>query len=307
MFFGIPFALSKPIYFTGWRGVMKITVLTFIESEEQKKYDLVVGQVVKALKQGKHKVSILAVHGDVNKLRTGLLRRKPDLVFNLMETFGSNQLGCAVGIVGLLDLLGVPYTGGGPGEFYIQEDKGLTKKLLSFDGIKYPEFAIFSQDADLETVGHLHMPLFVKPLRIGLLPSESAENPLSSTTKEMIDRVAAIHKTVNDAALVEEYIEGREFYIGVLGNQEPQAFPAIEMDFSAMPEGMAHVLDSKAKWDEKSAEYKGTKAVLADIPNEMRARLQKVAVDAYRALRVRDYGRIDMRLTGTGEVYVIEV
>ncbi len=96
---------------------MKITVLTFIESEEQKKYDLVVGQVVKALKQWEeHKVSILAVHGDVNKLRTGLLRRKPDLVFNLMETFGSNQLG-AVGIVGLLDLLGVPYTGGGPGEF----------------------------------------------------------------------------------------------------------------------------------------------------------------------------------------------
>ena len=284
---------------------MKITVLTYLESEAEKKHDVVVDQVAKALKDGNHKVSILAVHGEVNKLRTGLLRRKPDLVFNLMETFGANQLG-AVGVVGLLDLLGVPYTGGGPGEFYIQEDKGLTKKLLSFDGIKYPEFAIFSQDAELETGGHLHMPLFVKPLRMDASIGISGKS-LVHSTKEMIERVTNIHKTVHDAALVEEYIEGREFYVGVLGNQEPQAFPAIEMDFSGMPEGMAHVLDSKAKWDEKSAEYKGTKAVLADIPDEVRARLQKVAVDAYRALRVRDYGRIDMRLTPTGEVYVIEV
>ncbi len=107
--------------------------------------------------------------------------------------------------------------------------------------------------------------------------------------------------------MVEEYIEGREFYVGVLGNAEAQAFPPIEMDFSAMPKGMAHVLDSKAKWDEKSAEYKGTKAVVADVPDELRAKLQKTAVDAYRALRVRDYGRIDMRLTEAGEVYVIEV
>jgi D-alanine-D-alanine ligase len=284
---------------------MNITVLTYLESEGEKKHDVVVDQVAAALKKNKHKVSILAIHGDVNKLRTGLLRRKPELVFNLMETFGSNQLG-AVGVVGLLDLLGVPYTGGGPGEFYIQEDKGLTKKLLSFDGIKYPEFAIFSQDAELETGGHLHMPLFVKPLRMDASIGISRKS-LVHSTKEMIERVTNIHKTVHDAALVEEYIEGREFYVGVLGNQEPQAFPAIEMDFSGMPEGMAHVLDSKAKWDEKSAEYKGTKAVLADIPDEVHARLQKVAVDAYRALRVRDYGRIDMRLTPTGEVYVIEV
>jgi D-alanine-D-alanine ligase len=284
---------------------MKITILTYLENENDKKHDVVVDQAAKALKQGKHKVSVLGVHGDVNKLRTGLLRRKPDLAFNLMETFGANQLG-AVGVVGLLDLLGVPYTGGGPGEFYIQEDKGLTKKLLSFDGIKYPEFAIFSQDAELETGGHLHMPLFVKPLRMDASIGISGKS-LVHSTKEMIERVTSIHKTVHDAALVEEYIEGREFYVGVLGNQEPQAFPAIEMDFSGMPEGMAHVLDSKAKWDEKSAEYKGTKAILADIPDEVRARLQKVAVDAYRALRVRDYGRIDMRLTPTGEVYVIEV
>jgi D-alanine-D-alanine ligase len=233
------------------------------------------------------------------------MRRKPDLVFNLMETFRDGQLG-AVGVVGFFDLLGIPYSGGGPGEFYIQEDKALSKRLLAFEGVKYPEYAVFSQDADLETEGHLRMPLFVKPLRMDASIGIDKKS-LVHSTKELLERVTLIHKQVHDSALVEEYIEGREFYFGVLGNQEPQAFPPIEMDFSAMPKGAPHVLDSKAKWDEKSPEYKGTKAVVADVPDELRAKLQKTAVDAYRAVRVRDYGRIDMRLTEAGEVYVIEV
>ena len=93
----------------------------------------------------------------------------------------------------------------------------------------------------------------------------------------------------------------------MLGNSQPKAFPPIEVDFTGLPEGVPKVMDSKAKWDERSKEYKGTKSVLADLPDELRARLQKVAVDAYRALRVRDYGRVDIRLTDTGEIYVLEV
>src|SRR5207253_7590895 len=101
-------------------------------------------------------------------------------------------------------------------------------------------------------------------------------------------------------ALVEEYIEGREFYVGVLGNRDPIAFPPIEMDFSGLANGAPHILGDRAKWHEHSAEFKGTHAVVAHIRDELRARLQKVALDAYRALRVRDYGRIDLRLTDTG-------
>ena len=122
-----------------------------------------------------------------------------------------------------------------------------------------------------------------------------------------MERVAAIRKELNDSALAEEYIEGREFYVGVLGNGQPKALPPIEVDFTGFPEGVPKVLDSKAKWDEGSKEYKGTKSVLANLPDELRARLQKVAVDAYRALRVRDYGRVDLRLTDTGDIYVLEV
>ena len=284
---------------------MKITILTYLDRENATTYDAVVDQVADALRSGGHRVSILGVHGDVARLRTGLRRRKPELIFNVMETFGDSQLG-AVGLAGLLDLLGLPYTGGGPGEIYIQEDKALTKKLLAFDGIRYPEYAVFSPDADLETGGQLRMPLFVKPLRMDASIGINGQS-LVRSTHELMERVLDIHRRVKDAALVEEYVEGREFYVGVLGNGTPQVFPPIEMDFSGLPEDVPRVLDAKAKWDKKSPQYKGTRAVVAELPDELRARLQKVALDAYRALRVRDYGRIDMRLTETGDVYVIEV
>jgi D-alanine-D-alanine ligase len=284
---------------------MRITILTHLEKENDKTYDTVVPQVARALRRKGHRVSILGVHGDVRKLIGGLGRRQPDLVFNLMEMFGENLLG-ASDVAGFLDLLGLPYTGGGPGEYYLQEDKTLTKKLLAYEGIKYPDFALISQDSDLETGGNLRMPLFVKPLRmdasIGIGGKSLVHNAL-----DMMKRVVEIHEKVHDAALAEEYIEGREFYVGVLGNQDPQVLPPIEMDFSGMPDGKLHVLDSKAKWAPNTAEYQGSRAVLADVPDDLRAKLQKVSLDAYRALRVRDYGRIDLRLTDTGEVYVIEV
>jgi D-alanine-D-alanine ligase len=284
---------------------MKVTVLTHLAKEGAKEHDVVVDQVARALRAGGHKASLLAVHGDLKKLLAGLSRRRPDLVFNLMETFGDSQLG-AIGVVGLLDLLGIPYTGGGPGEFYLQEDKALSKKLLAFEGIRYPDFAVFSTETGLETGGNLRMPLFVKPLRMDASIGIDAKSLVRSSA-ELMERVTLIHQRVHDAALAEEFIEGREFYVGVLGNVNPQALPPVEMDFTGLPDGAPHVLDAKAKWDEKSPEYKGTRSVLANVPDEVRARLQEVALAAYRALRVRDYGRVDLRLTAAGEAYVIEV
>jgi D-alanine-D-alanine ligase len=284
---------------------MKIAILAYLEAEDAKSYDEVVDQVAAALRKNQHQVSVVAVHGDVRKLIGGLTRREPDLVFNLMEMFGDNLLG-AGSVAGLLDLLGLPYTGGGPGELYLQEDKALTKKLLAFEKIPYPDFAVFSPNADLEAGGHLRLPLFVKPLRMDASIGIDG-GALVRDTRDMMKRILAIHEKLHDAALVEEYIEGREFYVGVVGNARPTAFPPIEMDFSGLPDGAPRVLGSKAKWAENSREYKGTKAVIADLPDELRTRLQKVAVDAYRALRVRDYGRIDLRLTEAGEIYVLEV
>jgi D-alanine-D-alanine ligase len=285
---------------------MKITVLTYLDDgENSKEYDPVVPQVARTLRKLGHRVSVLGVHGDVKRLVAGLSRRKPDLVFNLMEMFGENVFG-DIPVTGLLDLLGVDYTGSGPGELYLSQDKGLTKKLLAFEDILYPRFAVFSRDTAFETGGNLRMPLFVKPLRSDASLGIGGKSLVQDWTG-LMERVSAIRREVDDAALAEEFIEGREFYVGVIGNSQPKALPPVEIDFTGFPEGVPKVMDSKAKWDERSKEYKGTRSILAQLPDELRARLQKVAVDAYRALRVRDYGRVDIRLTDTGDIYVLEV
>jgi D-alanine-D-alanine ligase len=150
------------------------------------------------------------------------------------------------------------------------------------------------------------MPLFVKPLRsdssIGIGRKSIVHDAL-----QLMRRVSAIREDHSDSAIAEEFIDGREFLVGVLGNSPPKALPPVEVDFSGLPDGAPKVLDSNAKWEEGSVEYKGTKTVVANLPDELRARLQKVAVDAYRAVRVRDYGRVDLRLADTGEIYVLEV
>jgi D-alanine-D-alanine ligase len=285
---------------------VKITVLTYLDDgENSKEYDPVVRQVARTLRKLGHRVSVLGVHGDVKRLIAGLSRRKPDLVFNLMEMFGDNVFG-DIPVTGLLDLLGVDYTGSGPGELYLSQDKGLTKRLLAFEEILYPRFAVFSRETGFETGGNLRMPLFVKPLRSDASLGIGGKSLVQDWTG-LIDRVSAIRKELDDAALAEEFIDGREFYVGVIGNSQPKALPPVEIDFTGFPEGVPKVMDSKAKWDERSKEYKGTRSVMAQLPDELRARLQKVAVDAYRALRVRDYGRVDLRLTETGDIYVLEV
>jgi hypothetical protein len=193
---------------------LKIVVLTHVEKEGSDKVDPVVRGVADVLAASGHEASILAVHADLEQLVRGITQPAPDLVFNLMETFGKSQLGL-VGVAGLLDLVGVPYVGCGPGEFYLQEDKGLTKKLLAFDGIRYPDFAVFGRDLEPQDIGSLRMPLIVKPLRMDASIGIDAK-AIVANFEDMRDRVALIHKKIRDAALVEEYIDGREFYVGVL-------------------------------------------------------------------------------------------
>jgi D-alanine-D-alanine ligase len=286
---------------------MRVTVLAYREDDGAPELDPAIGQVADALRACGHDVSTLAIHDDVTALVSGLKRSRPELVFNLVESFGDDQVGGLMGVAGVLDLLRVCYTGGGPGEIYLQEDKALAKKLLAYEDVLYPHFATFAPGADFETGGKLRMPLFVKPLRNDASMGIDARTSLVRSASDLLERVLAIQRDFQDAALAEEYIEGREFYVGVLGNDERIAFPPIEMDFSGLPDGAPHVLDARAKFDESSAEYRGTRPVIADVPDELKARLQKVALDACRALRVRDYGRVDLRLTDAGEIYVIEV
>ncbi len=285
---------------------MRVTVLTKQVQVGDRPYDPVADQITKALKAGGHTTSVFAVGDDVKALVSGLGRRKPDLVFNVCEEFGPTMFG-SVCVAAMLEALGYAYTGGGPGELYVRQDKALAKKLLRFEKIPTPDFAVFSLDADLETGGNLRLPLFVKPLRMDASIGIDGK-ALVSTTKELLDRVRRIHTQIGDSAIAEEYVDGRELYVGVIGNVTPRPFPPIEVDFSNLPADKPRIMDSKAKWDETSVEFKGTKSVLAEgLAPELVARLQQVAIDAYKACRVRDYGRVDLRVAATGDIYVIEV
>jgi D-alanine-D-alanine ligase len=282
-----------------------VRVAVLANVEEGGGLDAVVDQVAAPLRAHQHDVAVLGVEGDVRRLVDGLERLRPELVFNLVEWFGDDLNG-DVAVAGVLDALGLRYTGSGPGELYLSADKALGKKLLAFEELRYPRFAVFGRGAELETGGNLTMPLFVKPARMDASLGVEADGLVRDSTA-LMKRVAWIHEELRDDALAEEYIDGREFHVGILGNARPTAFPPVEVDFSGLPPGRPRILGSRAKWDEDTVEYRGTRSVIARITDELRARLHQASAAAYRALRVRDYGRVDLRVTAAGDIYVIEV
>ena len=284
---------------------MRITVLTARVKVDGQQYDPVADRIVEALRTGGHRASVLAAD-EPRRIITGLARRDPDLVFNVMEELGPSRYG-AIAAAGLMEILGRPYTGAGPGELYLGQDKALAKRLLAFDGIRFPDFAVFHRGDELQVPGDLKFPLFVKPVAMDASIGIDGK-ALVRTAAELRDRVKRIHSHIGDAALAEEFIDGREFYVGVLGNADPVALPPIEVDFSGLPADKPRIMDRKAKWDYRSAEFKGTDTVVAeDVPGNQLAELRAVAIAAYRACRVRDYGRVDLRMTAAGEIHVIEV
>jgi D-alanine-D-alanine ligase len=181
----------------------------------------------------------------------------------MLDTSGDDQPG-SITAVGALDPPGRPYTGGGPGEFYLQEDKALTKKLLAFDHVAYPDFTVFSLNADLETGGHLKLPLFVKPLRMDASIGIGAKSIVHSV-QEMMQRVLDIHTQVKDSALIEEYIEGGNFTLGSWAiNSRPRSHRS-RWTFQECPTACLTSWTPGPNGTIKNAEYKGTKAVVTSV------------------------------------------
>jgi D-alanine-D-alanine ligase len=269
------------------------------------KRDTAVDEIIDALTAKGHNIEAFSVPGDVSAFVQGINERKPDLIFNLVESFGDN-MHQDVNVAAVLELVGIPFTGCDVGGLFMAQDKVLTKKLLAFHGVKYPEFLTFAAD-HIETGGNVRFPLFVKPVR--------ADASLGITTaslvqdfKSLIERVAYVHETFGGAALAEEYIDGREYYLSVIGHLEPQVLSIVELDFSGLPPDIIPVASYEAKWKVRTRAYKGTKSVIAtNISDELRSRLKEAARASYLALQLRDYGRVDVRVTDGGEVYVIEV
>ena len=287
---------------------MKVTIVHASDALEPPP-DPVLAQIKDALGKAGHSVASIAVDKDLMVTVRALRDSKPDLVFNVAESFdGKSALESSV--AGLLNLLDLRYTGSSPAGLLLAGDKSISTKMLRANGVRTPESATLFRGT-VESAGNLVFPVIVKP------PQEDASLGITGKSvvkdlKELFEQLDALHTEYSSPILVEEFIEGREFYVGVLGNAQPQALPIMEMDFTGFPADKPRIASWAAKWgdegDEKGAEYAGTKSVFpADLSDDLVERVQAVAVDAFKALRLRDYARVDMRVNAKGEIYVLEI
>jgi len=260
-------------------------------------------EIFEALEKLGHEPTYVVLDGE-DKSLTALVRHETDLFFNLVESYAGDDT-MEMHVAAYLDLLGRPYTGAGPQGLYLAQDKGVAKKLFQFYGIRTPYFATCYQ-GKLDHSQDISFPLIIKPVsEDGSLGIDKGS--VVGSVKELMERIHYVQEEFNSPALIEEYIEGREIYAGVLGNQNPEVLPLVELDLSKLPEGMPKVAGMEVKWEKDSEAYKVTKsAPVEDLDEETHELLCSTALNTYRILKLRDYGRIDMRLTEKGEVYVIE-
>lgn len=287
---------------------MKVVILHTADALEPP-VDPVIEQLRAALTQMEHRVETVVVDAKIDALVVTLREHAPDLVVNIAESFGGKSA-LESNVAALLNLIGLRYTGSSPTGLLLAGDKTLTKKVLRFHSIQTPEFATLYRGA-VDWAGDLSFPVIVKP------PQEDASLGITSASvvheiKDLFDRIGELQSEYQAPVLVEQFIEGREFYIGVLGNAAPEALPIIEMDFTGFPADRPRIASWQAKWGEdgegSGAEYAGTKSIFPEnLDADLARRMQRVAVEAFDALRLRDYARIDLRVSEAGEIYVIEV
>jgi D-alanine-D-alanine ligase len=261
-------------------------------------------EIFEALQKLGHEPSYFELDGRPQSLHS-LSRCDADLVFNLTESFDGDDTK-EVNVVAYVDLWGLRYTGAGPHGIFLSQDKAIAKKIFAFHGLKTPFFAT-SYRGRVEHADDISFPLIVKPsLEDGSIGIDAGA--VVKNIKEMMERVQYIQDEFDSPALIEEYIEGREIYAGILGSYErAQVLPMVELDLSRLPEGTPKIASYDVKFEKNTDAYKLTKSEIAENLDEATTkRLCDTALAAYRALKLRDYGRIDMRLAPNGEVYVIE-
>ena len=204
-------------------------------------------------------------------------------------------------------MLQVPYTGVSPSNLLVCNNKALSKKILTFHKIKVPDFQTFHKNHRVGLPKALKPPLIVKPLceeaSRGISRASVADNE-----KSFIKRVNFIHKSMNMDAIAEEYIEGRELYISVLGNRRIKILPPREMTFGQFPEDEPRIGTYKAKWDDAYRKRWDIKNVFAErLPDGVDKKIEDICKRAYRALNIQCCARFDIRITPDSDIYVLEV
>jgi D-alanine-D-alanine ligase len=261
--------------------------------------------VLDALKKHGHEVRMIGVYDEPGMIIEEIKAHPPDVVFNLTEHFNARSA-YDQNVAGLLEMLDVRYTGSGSTGLTLCKNKGMAKEILAYHRIRVPDSAIFPPGAAIRKPKRLTFPLFIKPLKeeasYGISQDSFVEND-----QAFEERIRFIHERMNQEALAEEYIEGRELYVSILGNNRLQVFPIREVIFAEVPDGRPRFATFKAKWDEAYRKRWGIQNIFAEsLSNEMAERIGMICKKVYRALRIRGYGRIDLRVTPEGEIVILE-
>ena len=250
-----------------------------------------------------HEVTAIGVSDDLSTIRGAIDALKPHVAFNLVEEF--DEVGhFDQHVVSYLELRGQPYTGCNPRGLTLARDKALTKKILAYHGLKVPEFAIFPQRRKVVRPTQLSFPLFVKSLTEEGSAGISGASIVTDDQK-LKERVDFIHRTTKSTAIAEEFIEGREVYVGVMGNERAVALPPWEFAMTKK-QGEPLIATDRAKWDPAYQRKVGLKTGAAKLPDETRRRLEQLSRQIYALLGLSGYARLDFRLTEAGEAYLIE-
>ena len=261
-------------------------------------------EIFDALTKLGHEPSYYVLDGRPQSLH-GLAKCGADLVFNLTESYAGDDTK-EMNVAAYMDLIGLPYTGAGPHAHFLAQDKATAKKLFAFHQIRTPYFAT-AYRGNIDHAHDIKFPLIVKPqLEDGSIGID--EEAVVNSVKELMERMEYVQNEFDSPSLIEEYIEGREIYAAILGSYEKtEVLPLVELDLSQLPEGTPRIASRAVKFERESEAYKLTKSKIAeDLDEATTHKLSETALAAYRAVKLRDYGRIDMRLTAEGEVYVIE-
>ena len=267
---------------------------------EEAEYD-----VARALMAKGHDVLMVGVAEQLGGMLERLGAFQPKLVFNGCEAF-RGQARHEYALAAVLEMHGYRNTGSPPTALLVARNKSLTKKILAHHGIRVPAFAEFPAGEEPLRPSELRFPLIVKPLledaSIGI-----AQASVVANDDDLAERVQFVHEKFRQAAIVEELIEGRELYAGLVGNAKLQVLPLVELTFGES-NGDHQIATYKAKWDEEYRKRKKIRNVFAKgLPDEVTGKIGDICTTAFHSLWLQDYGRVDLRLTHDNEVYVLEV
>jgi len=274
------------------------------ENKAREDVQNVADHLVGVIERGGYAVSALGVDDDVAASLSEIRRRAPDVVFNLCESIcGDSRFEPLLPL--LMEKDGIAFTGSGSFALSLALHKHKAKEILRARQVPTPGAELLSR-ADAPVA--LGFPLIVKPSREDASVGIYSESVVSSTGA-LSTRVAHVISQYHQPALVEQYIEGREIYVSLLGRpgDTPEVLPFYEIDFSGLPADRPRIVSFEGKWVEGSVEYEGTKPVLCELPAPLRERVGEAARGAFEALELRDYGRVDIRLHADGTPYVIDV